>query len=105
MGLDIYIDRMPSHRVDYDNCEEVFYARKFWKLLNADFIGVNGGTASVDEWIESEEDWNELITIAINNPNYFGTYDDVPKLLEARDRWREDKEKGTGAAYRLHADW
>lgn len=108
MGQDTYIFRQKTHKLDDENYEELYYARKFWQLLDAPFIEPYSDTRPdgyVNAWIETEEDWDQLVEIAVSNLDYFGTYDTVPQLLEARDRWREDKNNGEEAYYLLHADW
>lgn len=107
MGMDLYINRLPRRDVECEG-EELFYARKFWALLDVPFIRAYNDTKGdgyVNAWIETREDWDELVEIAVSTPNYFGTYDNVPALLEARDRWQEDKENGEKTYYLLHADW
>lgn len=102
--MDLSIGRQKTHNLD-EEWEELYYARKFWELLDADFIKEYSDTRPdgyVNAWIESEEDWNELIEIACSHRDYWGTYDTVPKLLEARDRFLEDREQ---SCYLLHADW
>ena len=46
---------------------------------------------------------NELIRIAVREPDYFGGYDTVPKLCEIRDEI--DYEMENGWSYYLEADW
>ena len=46
---------------------------------------------------------DELIQIAVREPDYFGGYNTVPKLCEIRDEIDFDIENGW--SYYLEADW
>lgn len=105
MGMDLAIYRQEHKDAEY---EELYYARKFWELLDAPFVKEYSDTrpdAYVDARITDSEDFEELIEIAAHNKDYWQTYDSLPKLCEARDRFIEDEENGTNAIYTLHADW
>ena len=38
MGMDLYIMRYKNRRTPNEISEELYYARKFWNLLDAQFI-------------------------------------------------------------------
>ena len=74
MGLDLYIERRKKNDPNAP-WEELFYARKFWELLDADFVKEYNDSKNfcyVEARINSEEDFDELINIATHNRNYFG---------------------------------
>ena len=104
MGLDIYIQRRKKNDINAP-WEELFYARKFWELLDADFVkeyNDSKESSYVEARINSEEDFNELIEIATHNRNYFENYDSISGICEARDDFLENKDE---YVYRLVADW
>ena len=82
---------------------EEFHTRKFWELLDASFINKDLKKNSVKVPITSINQINELITIATNNRNYWGTYEDLPKLCEVRDDFEEQSNNGWN--YFLEANW
>lgn len=73
---------------------EEFCSRKFWELLDASFIK-DRITQEVRERgrlcfvITSKKEIEELISIATHYRNYWGTYEDLPKLCEVRDDYDE----------------
>ena len=72
MGLDLYIERRKKNDPNAP-WEELFYARKFWELLDADFVKEYNDSKNfcyVEVRINSEEDFDELINIAAHNRNY-----------------------------------
>lgn len=103
--MDLYIIRKKNIGTPNEISEEVFYSRKFWELLDASFVKEynEGEDCYVKARITSLENFDELIDIAIHNRNYFDTYNDVPKLCEARDDYEEKSEDGW--TYYLEADW
>lgn len=103
--MDLYIIRKKNIGTPNEISEEVFYSRKFWELLDAPFVKEynEGEDCYVKARITSLENFDELIDIAIHNRNYFDTYNDVPKLCEARDDYEEKSEDGW--TYYLEADW
>ena len=104
MGLDIYIERRKKDSKDA-HWGEVFYARKFWELLDANFVreyNESKDRCYVEARITSEEDFDELLYIATHNKDYFDSYDRVSDLCEARDDFLENK---NDYVYRLVADW
>ena len=104
MGLDIFIERRKKNDTNA-TWEELFYARKFWELLDADFVreyNDNKDISYVEARINSEEDFDELIDIATHNRNYFENYDSIADICEARDDFLENKNE---YVYRLAADW
>lgn len=100
MGMDLYVYSARNHEVfkhegwwDNPNVEEKYYTRKFWDLVeNCSFIPreyENG------EFIEiSKENLEEMIKVACEYRNYWGTYDDIPKLCELRDEYDKLEEQG-----------
>lgn len=82
---------------------EEFHTRKFWELLDASFVNKDLKKNSVKVPITSINQINELITIATNNRNYWGTYEDLPKLCEVRDDFEEQNNNGWD--YFLEANW
>ena len=104
MGMDLYIERRKKNDPNA-SWEELFYARKFWELLDADFVkeyNDSKNSCYVEARINSEEDFDELINIATHNRDYFDSYDRVSDLCEARDDFLENKDN---YVYRLVADW
>ena len=104
MGLDIYLERRKKNDINAP-WEELFYARKFWELLDADFVkeyNDNKDISYIEARINSEEDFDELIEIATHNRNYFENYDSIAGICEARDDFLENKNE---YVYRLAADW
>ena len=104
MGLDIFIERRKKNDINAP-WEEVFYARKFWELLDANFVreyNESENNCYVEARITSEEDFDELLYIATHNKDYFDSYDRVSDLCEARDNFLENKDD---YVYRLVADW
>lgn len=104
MSLDLYIERRKKNDPNAP-WEELFYARKFWELLHASFVreyNDSKNSCYVEARINSEEDFNELIDIATHNRNYFGNYESVASICEARDDFLENKDN---YIYRLTADW
>ena len=66
MGLDIFIERRKKNDTNAP-WKELFYARKFWELLDADFVKEYNDSKNfcyVEARINSEDDFDELIDIA-----------------------------------------
>ena len=104
MGMDLSIERRKKNDVNA-SWEELFYARKFWERLDADFVkeyNDSKNSCYVEARINSEEDFDELINIATHNRNYFDNYDSIAGIYEARDNFLENKDD---YVYRLTADW
>ena len=103
--MDLYIIRKKNVGTPNEISEEVFYSRKFWELLDAPFVKEynEGESCYVKARITSLENFDELINIAVHNRNYWGNYNDVAKLCEARDDYEEKNEDGW--TYYLEADW
>lgn len=100
IGLDVNIYRARSCQAFKDEkwyeseaVTEVYYARKFWSLIEqASFLNVNGDCG---EFIElSRENIEELINIATHNADYFDGFETVPKLCEILRNFNEDEENG-----------
>ena len=99
MGMEIVIYSAKNHEVfkhdgwwDNPNVQEEFYACKFYELIqNCSFISSD----YQGEWTEINEDHiEEMIKIACQHRDYFGTYDNVARLCELRDRYNTLKEQG-----------
>ena len=103
MGMDLYIMKYKNRRTPNEISEEIFYARKFWKLLDARFVYGYQDNCIVNVPIRGREDMNELIELATQEPDYFGEYKHVPELCEIRDEI--DSEIEDGWRYYLEADW
>ena len=104
MGMDLFIERRKKNDANA-SWEELFYARKFWELLDASFVreyNDSKDSCYVEARINSEEDFEELIDIATHNRNYSGNYESVAGICEARDDFLENKDN---YVYRLAADW
>ena len=101
--MDLYLMRYKNRRTPNEISEELYYARKFWNLLDASFIRGYQDDCIVTAPIRGSEDMNELIQIAVREPDYFGGYSTVEKLCEIRDEI--DSEIKNGWSYYLEADW
>lgn len=104
MGMDLFIERRKKNDINA-SWEELFYARKFWELLDASFVreyNDSKDSCYVEARINSEEDFEELIDIATHNRNYSENYESVAGICEARDDFLEHKDN---YIYRLTADW
>lgn len=97
MGMDLSIHSARNHEVfkhDWWNnpeVEEEFYGRKAWHYPDyCRFIPKNYESNDLIELtIENVE---EMIDVACKYRNYWGTYDDVPKLCELRDKMMTEEE-------------
>lgn len=103
MGMDLYISRYKNRKTPNEISEELYYARKFWNLLDANFVRGHQDDCIVKAPIRSREDMNELIEIATKEPDYWGEYKTVPTLCEIRDEIEAGIEEGW--SYYLEADW
>ena len=103
MGMDLYIMRYKNRKTPNEISEELYYARKFWNLLDARFVQGYQDDCVVHAPIRSREDMNELIEIATKEPDYWGEYKTVPILCEIRDEIEAGIEEGW--SYYLEADW
>ena len=103
MGMDLYISRYKNRRTPNEISEELYYARKFWNLLDASFVRGYQDDCYVCAPIYCRENMDELIQIAIREPDFFGSYQTVPKLCEIRDEIEAGIEEGW--SYYLEADW
>lgn len=106
MGMDLTISRKRNIGTPNEESVEVYYARKFWELLNAPFV-VEYNDSKIDCYvrarIQSKEDIEQLIDIAVHNRDYWDTFDSVPKLCELLEEFDEMREDGW--IYYLIADW
>jgi len=100
MGLDVSIYRARTKKVfralnwyDSKAVQEVYYARKFWTLIEqASFIDVN---RDCGDFIRlSHENVEELLQIAAHNADYFDGFQSVPSLCEILRNFDDDEENG-----------
>lgn len=103
MGMDLYIRRYKNKGSANEQVIEEFYSRKFWELLEASFIDKDLKEGYVKTPITSIDQINELISIATEYRNYWGNYEDLPKLCEVRDDFEEMSQNGWN--YYLEANW
>lgn len=103
MGMDLFLMRYKNRRTPNEISEELLYARKFWNLLDANFVCGYQDDCIVKAPIRSREDMNELVEIATKEPDYWGEYKTVPILCEIRDSIEEGI--ADGWSYYLEADW
>ena len=100
MGMDLTVWKARNHEVfkhegwySSGEVEEMYYARKFWDMAyNCRFVPAhyeNGEFIEIDK-----DDVEEMIRVACEYRNYWGNYDDVPKLCELRDKCDEIFESG-----------
>ena len=100
MGMDLNIYAAPNHEVfkhdewwNNQNITEKYYSRKFWDLVNnCSFIPEDYENGSFFQI--NKKNIEEMIEIACKYRNYFGTYDDIPKLCELRDEFEELEDNG-----------
>ncbi len=73
---------------------EVWYARKFWDLINqVSFI--KNTNDDCGEYIKlSKNDIEEMIQVATHNQDYFGGFNTVPALCKILQNFDDDEEKG-----------
>lgn len=104
--MDLNIFRKRNVGTPNEESIEVYYARKFWELLNAPFVVEYNDSKEdccVRARIQSKEDIEQLIDIAVHNRDYFDTFDSVPKLCELLEEF--DEMRKDGWSYYLLADW
>ena len=101
MGMDAYIFKARTKKAfdapdwyESEAVKEVWYARKFWDLVNkVSFIKKVDEDAC--EYIQlSKENIEEMIDVATHNPDYFGGFNTVPALCEILYNFDEDEEQG-----------
>jgi len=100
MGMDLTVWQARNHEVfkhdDWWNnglVKEKYYSRKFWDLVNnCRFIPRDYENGTVLEL--SKENIEEMIQVACEYRNYFGNYNDIPKLCELRDEYDDIIESG-----------
>lgn len=93
MGMDFYVYSARNREVfkhegwyESPQVQEEFYARKPWDWVNnCRFIPHDYENGEIIEIGEKELD--ELIDVACRYRDYFGTYNNVPKLCELRDKY------------------
>ena len=101
MGLDIYIYKARTKKAfkepEWYNSEgitEVWYARKFWDLINhLSFIkNIEKDACKFIKLTRANVD--EMLEIACHNPDYFGGFDTVPALCQILYDFDTDEENG-----------
>lgn len=106
MGMDLYIHRRRNVGTPTEEVREVYYARKFWELLDAPFVKEYNDSKCdcyVQARVQSVEDIDQLLEIATQNRDYFDTFDSVPTLCELREEF--EQKRAEGWTYTLEADW
>ena len=111
MGMDLNIYSARNREVfkhdnwyDSEQVQEEFYARKAWHFPeHCNFIPYNYENGSFIE--VTLENLEEMIKVACEHRNYFDTYDDIPKLCELRDKYKEWIENGDPRKLFLEFDW
>lgn len=101
MGMDAYILKSKTKKAfdepnwyESNAVEEVWYARKFWDLVNrVSFIkNIND---ECGEFIRlTKENVEEMLQIATHTRDYFGGFSTVIALCEILDKFDEDEENG-----------
>lgn len=100
IGLDIYIYKAKNRRVfktegwyNSDKVTEVYYARKFWALIQeASFINVE---RDCGEFIRlTRENVEELLDIATHNKDYFDGFSTVPALCTILQKFEQIEDEG-----------
>lgn len=100
MGMDLYIFRARTRKAfdqenwyGSDSVTEILYARKWWNLVeHCSFIPTNYESG---EYIQlTKNNIEEMIKVSCQYVDYWGGYDNVPKLCMMRDAFDEDEENG-----------
>ena len=99
MGMDFNLYSARNHEVfkhegwyNSDQITEEFYSRKAYHFVReCPFIPNNEEDCPVEITLENLED---MIKVACSEPNYWGTYSDVPELCMLRDRYEQIKNEG-----------
>ena len=102
MGMDAYIFRARSKKVfksdDWYNSKdvtEVWYARKFWDLVNHMSCLKDEDDNGCSQFIKlKKSDIEEMIEIATHNKDYWGGFDSVPQLCQILYDFDTDEENG-----------
>lgn len=113
MGMDFNIYSARNHEVfkhngwwDNPNVIQEFYARKAWHFPeNCNFIPKDYKSG---DFIEiTVENVEEMIQIACKYKNYWGNYNDIPKLCELRDQMEYENalDEKPDKKYFLEYDW
>ena len=99
MGMDLYIYRARTKAAFdakgwYNDKEiiEVWYARRFWGILNAIPSVQKEGYGEVLRL--TRNDLEEMIEYATHNRDYWNTFNSVPGLCEILDTFDTWEEKG-----------
>lgn len=115
MGMDCYLWSARNREVfKHDNwwkseqVKEEWYARKYWDLVeHCSFIPKDYESGDFIEL--SRENIEEMIKVACQYKNYWGNYNDVPKLCEIRDKffdfYNEEAEEHFDRKLFLEYDW
>ena len=79
--------------IDFSQPSELYYARKFWDLYSpmARILRVDNGEYSDPL---TREDLEQMIDIAVHNPDYWDYFNSVPVLCEILYHYDEIKDAG-----------
>lgn len=120
MGMDCYLWSARNHEVfkhdgwwNSGQIKEEWYSRKCWDLvLHCSFIPKDYESGDFLEL--SRENLEEMIKVACQYKNYWGNYNDVPKLCEIRDKFfggysdetdEDDEDEAEDRKLYLEYDW
>ena len=117
MGMDLAIYSAKNHEVfkhegwyDSEQVKEEYYSRKFWDLVNnCSFIPKDYENGTFIEL--TRDNLEEMIRVACQYTNYWGNYNDVPKLCKLRDKffiygWDDENDESIdGRKLYLEYDW
>ena len=101
MGLDIAIYKARNKAVftddnwyNNDNVIEVWYARKFWDLINNMSFIRNVQEDNGDFIQLTQDNIEEMIQFASHNQDYWDGFDTVPALCRIYHNFEDDAEEG-----------
>lgn len=107
MGMDLSIYRTKQkynkeeHWTEPWEHEEIYYARKFWALY--DVMHRRKNADNCDYVLLDKDDAIELAATAVSTPDYWGSFDTVPKLLDLVYHW--DQYADEGWLFYFCCDW
>lgn len=101
MGMDAYIFRARTKKAfdgerwyERDDVTEVWYARKYWDLVQQVSFITNLDD-DCGEFIQlSRENLEEMIKVATHTPDYWDGFSTVPALCKILHDFDEDEEDG-----------
>ena len=87
---------------NYDSPAMLWYARKFWPLLEKVFPDYDADMCG--KYVEvDKETLEEMIDFACHHPDYFGDFNTVPELCRALHSY--DDAQANGYIYFMECDW